>query len=185
MFPLNLHGRICFIFSLGWGFLCLLLVYVINPAVERVVEMPSQALSATIAAIMFVVMLTDLIFTIRATVNLNETLMKLEKVRSVARVRSSEFTGGIQERMAVIAKSFVIWRKQVREIGYIQRRLLRAFPHMRSLRYQESIERLRGCLMAEDLISLCLLLRYLILGKSLNRSSCRQDQFSRIHLPMT
>ncbi len=146
MFPLNLHGRICFIFSLGWGFLCLLLVYVINPAVDRVVERPSQALSTTIAVIMFVVMLTDLIFTIRATVNLNETLMKLEKVRSMARVRGSEFTGGIQERMAVIAKSFIIWRKQVREIGYIQRRLLRAFPHMQSLRYQESFDRLRGWL---------------------------------------
>ena len=144
MFPLNLHGRICLVFSLGWGVLCLILVYIVSPFVNKVIMLPPPPISITIAAILFIVMLTDLIFTIRATVDLNKTLERLETIGNLARERRDEFAGNIQQRLAVMTKAFVLWRGQAKGLGYIQRRLLRAFPSMKSPAYQESIDRLRS-----------------------------------------
>lgn len=143
MFPLNLHGRICLVFSLGWGVLCLILVYIVSPFVNKVIMLPPPSVSITIAAILFIVMLTDLIITIRATVDLNKTLERLETIGNLARERRDEFAGNIQQRLAVMTKAFVLWSGQAKGLGYIQRRLLRAFPSMKSPVYQESIDRLR------------------------------------------
>lgn len=143
MFPFNLHGRICLFFSLGWGFLCLILVYIISPLVNEIIMLPPQTVSISIAAAVFVIMLTDLIFTIRATVDLNKTLARLETIGQLAKERRNDFTDSFQKRLAVMTKAFILWRGQAKGLGYIQRRLLRAFPNMRSTAYQESIDRLR------------------------------------------
>lgn len=143
MFPFNLHGRICLLFSLGWGVLCLMLVYIVSPFVNQTIMLPPQPISIVIAAVIFTVMLTDLVFTIRATVDLNKTLARLDTIGKLARARRDDFAGNIQHRLAVMTKAFVLWSGQAKGLGYIQRRLLRAFPSMKSPVYQESIDRLR------------------------------------------
>lgn len=143
MFPLNLHGRICLLFSLGWGVLCLALVYIVSPFVDKIVMLPSEPVSILLASVMFLIMLADLIFTIRATVDLNKTLVRLETIGTLAKAKRDEFAGNIQQRLVVMTKVFVLWRRQAKGLGYIQRRLLRAFPSMKSPVYQESIDRLR------------------------------------------
>ncbi len=144
MFPFNLHGRICLVFSLGWGVLCLILVYIVSPFVNHMILLPPRPVSVTIAIVLFLTMLTDLVFTIRATVDLNKTLERLDTIGTLAKARRDEFADNIQQRLAVMTKAFVLWRGQAKGLGYIQRRLLRAFPSMRSQNYQESIDRLRA-----------------------------------------
>lgn len=144
MFPFNLHGRICLVFSLGWGVLCLILVYIVSPFVNHMILLPPRPVSVTIAIVLFLTMLTDLVFTIRATVDLNKTLERLDTIGTLAKARRDEFADNIQQRLAVMTKAFVLWRGQAKALGYIQRRLLRAFPSMRSQNYQESIDRLRA-----------------------------------------
>lgn len=144
MFPFNLHGRICLVFSLGWGVLCLILVYIVSPFVDHMILLPPRPVSVTIAIVLFLTMLTDLVFTIRATVDLNKTLERLDTIGTLAKARRDEFADNIQQRLAVMTKAFVLWRGQAKALGYIQRRLLRAFPSMKSPNYQESIDRLRA-----------------------------------------
>lgn len=144
MFPFNLHGRICLVFSLGWGVLCLILVYIVSPFVDHMILLPPRPVSVTIAIVLFLTMLTDLVLTIRATVDLNKTLERLDTIGTLAKARRDEFADNIQQRLAVMTKAFVLWRGQAKALGYIQRRLLRAFPSMRSQNYQESIDRLRA-----------------------------------------
>lgn len=145
-FPLNLHGRICALFSLGWGFLCLLLVYVIDPLVRRLVSLPPVWLSNLAAALIFSLIMADLAVTIKATIDLNEKLRNLQTLGSMVNQKRSELAGNVQKRMAVLTKGFLIWRRQANQLGYIQRRLLRAFPTFKSLNYQEAVVNLRSWL---------------------------------------
>lgn len=145
-FPLNLHGRICVLFSLGWGFLCLILVYVIDPLVSRLISLPPIWLSNLLAALLFSLIIFDLAVTIRATIDLNEKLRQLQTIGSLVRQRRVDLSDNVQKRMAILTKGFLIWRRQANQLGYIQRRLLRAFPTFKSLNYQEAVVNLRSWL---------------------------------------
>lgn len=139
----NLHGRICAHFSLGWGLLCLILVYWIDPMVRRLIDLPPQWLGNLIAAIVFAGIVFDLSVTVRATIDLNQKLRQLQSIGVSVRQRRSELADNVEKRMALLAKGFLVWRRKAGQLDYIQRRLLRAFPTFKSLDYPEAVTHLR------------------------------------------
>ena len=60
--PLNLQGRICLQYSLYWGFLALLLIYVLDPATVRLVEgWPVPAAAYVLAVLMVLTVLSAIL----------------------------------------------------------------------------------------------------------------------------
>jgi hypothetical protein len=90
--------------------------------------------------------MADLAVTIRATIDLNEKLRRLQTIGSIVNHKRNELADNFQKRLAVLTKGFLIWRRQASQLDYIQRRLLRAFPTFKSLNYQEAVVNLRSWL---------------------------------------
>ena len=57
---LNINGRTCFFFALSWGIISVLLIYIINPYIEKIVD---RNKSKSIDCIIFIFMLINCIMT--------------------------------------------------------------------------------------------------------------------------
>ncbi|HEY8423584.1 MAG TPA: putative ABC transporter permease, partial [Clostridia bacterium] len=79
-YPLNLHGRIWIGYSLGWGVLSLILVYLANPAVNRILAAVPYNIKSILAIFLGTVLAADIIFT---TINLTEIAKKLAELKNI------------------------------------------------------------------------------------------------------
>lgn len=141
--PLNLHGRITLLHSLTWGTFCLLLVYGLDPMYARLLAGIPLRIRETGALLALIIMLIDLVVTVIGAVNLNRQLARLQEMTRTIRLKNSEFGENIQQRLAFLAASFRELRKEANMISGVQRRLLEAFPRLRSIHYQDTLKKLR------------------------------------------
>lgn len=74
----NLDGRICLTSSISWGFLAILMMYFIQPKVERFVNRIPINIGYIILIFLTAYFITDTIITVYNVINLNG---KLEKIR--------------------------------------------------------------------------------------------------------
>lgn len=99
--PLNVHGYICLSCSLGWGVFSLLLVRVIDPAVERILAAVPQELLAPLSTALTVLISIDTVRSAQAAINLRELMEKMSEnsaAIAAARARIEELSGTIAER---------------------------------------------------------------------------------------
>ncbi len=139
----NLNGRIALPNSLAWGVLCLLLIYGIDPLFSKLLIIIPDHLRVLFAAIVLMLIMADLAVTIAGTISLNRQLARLQEMIQLVRQKNSEFGENLQQRLVFLTKSFQEWRQQAKRINSVQRRLLQAFPNLKSLRYQDALQKLR------------------------------------------
>lgn len=82
--PLNLHGRICLRYSIYWGLLSLLLIYVIDVWTYRIVE----AINRSIGEIVLIVIMVPTVFSIMVTLFAFDRLK-----RKVSELRAADVGG--------------------------------------------------------------------------------------------
>lgn len=148
---LNLHGRICLQTSLLWGGMCLLLVYLVEPQVGKFLALFTYEIRLAALVIFIIALAADLMITVRHALNLNEQLARLQRL--LQRARSFYREDNLRRRMGNIRHGLNEWRCQVKNIGAVQRRLLQAFPHIRSVNYPEAMQKLRDWLKRTGRIS--------------------------------
>lgn len=76
----NIHGRVCLKNSLYWGFLGIVFMKGIHPAVENIVKLIPQMLLITAVLVLMVVMMLDTITTIVRLVKINSKLKNWNKI---------------------------------------------------------------------------------------------------------
>ena len=118
----HLHGRICLLNSIEFGILSVLTVRYLHPAVLRLLHLLPPVAIYIIAAILFCVVITDLLFSIHAVLSLNGKLARLH--------------ADIENLALHVEKKRDLLRLR-------HRRLFSAFPRMRSIRYEQTVQRLR------------------------------------------
>ena len=79
-YPLNLHGRVWIGYSLAWGFLSIILVFFINPAMNKILALIPANLKYILTIFLSSVLLTDLTFTI---LNLSAISKKLDELKKL------------------------------------------------------------------------------------------------------
>lgn len=155
----NLHGRICLQNSLMFGAMSVAAVYVIEPALLALIGLIPGAAVPFVSAGLAFYFLSDTVLTVFEITSLNGRLSELQQVLDeikekahTARVETIEV---LQETIAshldesTKARLRLLYdRKEKLESGFhlLQRRILRAFPTMRSVRNNESLQRLRELL---------------------------------------
>lgn len=88
--PFNLNGYICPIFSLMWGFACLIIMDMVHPAVSGLVGHIPHLAGAVLLIVFSVTAVVDLAATVAAMVGLNKHLRQLDEMAAKIKAASNE-----------------------------------------------------------------------------------------------
>lgn len=165
--PLNIGGYICLGFSLIWGLACVLLIDVIHPIIAGLISHIPSPVSYILLPVFLLTFLVDIAATSSSVFHLNKNLEEIEKLaaqihrmsdsignvisKSADKVYTSE---GVQKMKENAEKNLEKNREKYAElktkleelthgVGFIQKRLIKTFPSMRSTKYAEALERIR------------------------------------------
>lgn len=193
--PFNIGGYICPLFSLMWGIACIVVVDQIHPMIVNLVDFIPETASIIILITSTIVLVIDLVATVKTIFKLNKKLEIIEELSAMIRKSSDELgenlaTGvialsvkkGELEEMAEQKKEEIeekinktkktvelnnVFRKQKLEEAlehrehalaelrkayselieaslFGQKRLLKAFPGIKSTHHKEALEKLKN-----------------------------------------
>ena len=89
-YKLNLHGRICLINSLTWGFLGIAFIEIIHPIVEYLLQLIPVAIVNKLVIIISILIIIDCIITIIKINNINISMKKLEEISKIIKEKIAE-----------------------------------------------------------------------------------------------
>lgn len=154
--PFNLRGRVCLLNSVLFGVMSVVAVSVIHPALSALIGGILPVAQAVLAVFFLCAYALDTALSVNAMHSLNGRLDELQKVLDEigerARCATAEKREALQvsflDRLDEATKArvrLVYESKSKLEsiLRPVQRRLIRAFPHMKSLRSNESLQRVR------------------------------------------
>ena len=159
--PFNFRGYICLRFSLIWGAAILLVVRVLQPALEKKPASPlPQKYGWIILAVLYAILLVDLIVTVSIVAGLNKKLSELDKLQQELKKPSnalSQKLGGdtikvtqdvqkVKEQADTAQQELQARidarKKEITGSGtfFGAKRLLNAFPDLQHRLYPESVK---------------------------------------------
>ena len=138
--PFNIKGYICLKFSLAWGVACIFLIRIVHPVISGVVNLLPYILVQICAVIIIILFI-------------NITLRKIQELGIKIRETSDELGEDISEEALELKKKYENFSRgtielKKRYINLIKKnkfytRLIKAFPHIKSNRYFDSLEILK------------------------------------------
>lgn len=135
----NLHGRICLAFSLIWGVLSFILVYLIAPPISKVISCMPLLVRIILSGIFAIVFVVDLAISVRDAIRFNIDMnqltlfaemidkKKLELQNAVSNFRAEPRAAIEEELQKLLLQQEELADKFMRRM----RRILSAFPRMR------------------------------------------------------
>ncbi|MGE5626700.1 MAG: putative ABC transporter permease [Solirubrobacterales bacterium] len=160
-FPFNLGGYVCLAFSIAWGLGCVMIIKVIHPAVEILIIKSWSLAGGIFLAVALLVFAVDAASTVVSIFNLNERLRQLEEVGNKIREISEELGENISKTaLAVVVENEKIKDKlqdrypEFEELLHRQKklifgkyfthkRLIKAFPDVKSSKFADTLEKLK------------------------------------------
>lgn len=165
--PFNLNGYICLKFTLVWGALGAIVVRLVMPVFTTLIPLIPMVLSIILLCVLYTLLLIDLTITVVSAVGFNRRLQALEAVTqkikegsdllgravsgSVMDVKEkydgSEFKekyeGAASKTKQELEELKLKYQKGM-DNNRVHRRMLKAFPTMKSVKYNEQLKELRG-----------------------------------------
>lgn len=167
--PFNFCGYICLKFSIMWGIACVAIVEIIHPAIRYFINIIPYRLGFLIIVIINISFIFDTIVTINAITKLNKRLSLMDEISKRLKIISEELGENISNGVVDIMEISDEWKnnfetikdnlgekkqeiyqlkenykKLYEEKYYIHKRLVKAFPKMKSRNYQEVLENLKS-----------------------------------------
>lgn len=144
----QLNGRICLEGFLVFGLLGVLLVRVIHPLLTRLVDRYfSDSALMGIALTCLILLLADTVITVLHTLRLNDRLAELQQALNAYRQSAGEKKEALYSQWREKFEHSRFYTSRIRTIltkkRFQDRRLFQAFPHLRSLRSGEALEKLK------------------------------------------
>ena len=127
-----------------WGIACIIVVDVIHPLVDDFVRWIPHFIGKILLGIMIVMMAIDLVATVETVLKLNSRLEKIDKIA----VDIHDFSNDIGSKLTT---DFLATDKKLKDLDqkkedllkkldWGQRRMLKAFPTMKSSHHNESFK---------------------------------------------
>lgn len=162
----NYKGYICLKVSLLWGFGCVLVVRVVHPLIEKLIDIVPVTAGMIGIVVMSILISIDLVASICAVNNLNNRLKQIDEISNLMLKSSIKIgenlaneTNEIREKYDKLLESKAaseIREKYEKLINMRDRqveRLLKAYPNIRSLSYSDSMEKLKDKIKATQRLS--------------------------------
>lgn len=151
--PHNMNGYVCLKFSVLWGFAGAFVVRFIVPSTSSLVHLMPRTLGWALLAVMGGLMAADLAVTVVAIIGLNRKLKMLELVAARLREGSNKLGNELYGRAVSAKKTAELLQLDAEKLreryekslhsNVLHRRLLKAFPDLKSLRHNEQLEALQ------------------------------------------
>lgn len=157
----NISGYISLVFSLLWGVACVLIIKYIHPIIETLVLKVPLTIGHVVVASLIVLTLIDTYVTVFSVIGLNRRLSRLEDVTEKIKDISDELGENIyettssildknnnikiklQERRKILEHLRNEENNLIKERKITHSRLLKAFPTMKSAKFERALEALR------------------------------------------
>ncbi len=129
----NIKGYVCLSASIAWGVLCVFLIRLIDPFIFYYMAKIPRNIVQTTVIILFIILTIDLIITVVSSAMLSHNIKSLSDLAEQWREKRAEDEPEHQELKETILS----------HINHFQKRLLRAFPTMDSIRFSEGMVSIR------------------------------------------
>lgn len=155
---LNIHGRVCLLNSVLFGLLSVFVMLFIHPFYLSLIERMPQWLTVLLSVILVLYFLADTFVTVRAILRLNNRLEKLHESAEELEHRRKEYMEKLRDKLENIdAENKKALQRSLKKLTasveesfknntLSQRRLLKAFPNMQSLRHKEALNKLKAAI---------------------------------------
>lgn len=151
--PHNLNGYICLRFSILWAFAGMAVVGWVVPASRYLISLIPRAVGWVLLSVLLVLIFSDFVTTVVAIVGMNRKLKNLERVAAKLKQGSDLLGEGLyhgtmhaDETRQTVEKDLQQLREKYEESLHanpMHRRLLKAFPDLKSLQHNEALEAFR------------------------------------------
>ena len=165
---LQLHGRVCLTNSLLFGLLVVVVMRFVHPFVWRMVSGIAVSVLPWLSLAVYTYFVADTVITVHSILQLNGKLQQMHDIVEELKATSIEYKdvlqqniGGQVDRIFAMRPEEWVAAGQVRAAMLLERmkelesvnkplhnRILHAFPHMRSTRYQSALSQLKGAIEA-------------------------------------
>lgn len=152
----NIHGRVCPLNSIIFGLLSVFVMWFIHPFFQSLLGRLPSWLFPVLAFGFIAYFLTDMVITVHTILQLNHKLENLhEKVEELER-RKEEYKAKLHDKLTVLdADTKNALQQRINKLAagleemlqnnpFSQKRLLRAFPNMQSLRHKELLNKMKN-----------------------------------------
>lgn len=78
--PLNIGGYVCLLFSIVWGFTCLLIIYFVQPLIHRALTLIPTVVGIVLIVVFGIILIADLYVTASTIFKFNRRLASMEKI---------------------------------------------------------------------------------------------------------
>lgn len=136
----NLFGYICLRFSLIWGVLCTLVVRLLFPPLERLMALIPLRVGLMVEGGLLVLLVADTVVAVSVAIGLDRQLRALDVMAGSFRLGSDRLGERIFTGTEKVYEEYLHLLDRGRGL---RRRLVEAFPSMRSRRHDEQLRALR------------------------------------------
>lgn len=167
----NICGYVCLLFSVLWGLGCTFVLKVVHPVIYNLIRLMPKLPGSILLSVFCVTFAVDVGITVASILKFNERLKLLDEIAEKMTVVSNEIGENIYEGVAVAVekggelkenmdlkaaeiKDVLYEKKKERaalqqefnrlmteNVSFGMKRLMRAFPRMKSTAYQESLQK--------------------------------------------
>ncbi len=135
----NIQGRICLAGFIAFGTLSIALVYYLHPIMVYLTDMIPFTTFQIIFAIMFAVVIVDILFTVSSLAGFHDQFDRLTK--TISRIKTN--TVGKVQSTAAYEKINAACEKFVKTMNPQQIRIFRTFTQLRSTKHPKTLERIK------------------------------------------
>lgn len=152
--PFNIKGYICIPFSLIWGAACVIIVKLIYPVTYKIISFLPVWLGIVLLIVLCSLLISDICVTVSGIRKWNYRLSRMEEVAEELHRLSEQLGENIYQNMMAgmekqeeVKKKHEELRQKYREMldsqNRTEKRLLKAFPKLRSKKHGKQIEELK------------------------------------------
>ena len=146
----NYKGRICLTSSLFWGFLSLLMIYVLHKPIEKAVLTlyDEHILIFTIIVITIsCLFVSDMVYAFKTALDLNKLLEKITKLKAEAATIRKQISEDKSNKKAHLHTRLQNLKDEhkatIEKIGFFRANMVKAHPNAQSLRFNEALQDVR------------------------------------------
>ena len=158
--PFNLGGYICLKFSLVWGLACVFIFKIIHPGLVALLGKIPHFITIPCICVFYIVFAVDFIVTTMQALKLSkrmDSILNLEKALShlsfevgenlldrvsIMKERNESVKERLKSASPEISQRLEKYYSLFQDKNFIHSRLLRAFPNMKSAKYQKVLDKL-------------------------------------------
>jgi len=149
----NLNGRVCLLGALVFGILSVLLVKIIHPQVAALTAQVPEWLQIVLSVALLILISLDLYATVRHLLQLNSWLRDIQTAINDFLSKNVKRAGEVKDAILDRFEESEFYNERIKTLFNLNRiqnmRIFRAFPDLRSLKYNEAFQKLKKIVLGE------------------------------------